>query len=221
VTTRDERARQAEMDAARAREIEEERLSYQERVSSAGFPDIDAAVAKQLTTKVIRNYVNNYMARSVLGRLFDIGHGVTTFEVPTMMGNTVVVPAPASVQVRALSRIADIFAPKGLQLVDDDGNVVPGVFALGPLELDQARAAVHGDRYIRQLATVGGQSEGTPGPLRPMEERIAAGEFTVVEVDEAAELVAASDDVAPPPLTEPETPEQAALARHRARHRRT
>ena len=76
-------------------------------------------------------------------------------------------------------------------------------------------------RQIGQLATVGGQSEGTPGPLRPMEERIAAGEFTVVEVDEAAELVAASDDVAPPPLTEPETPEQAALARHRARHRRT
>ena len=30
MTTRDERARQAEMDAARAREIEEERLSYQE-----------------------------------------------------------------------------------------------------------------------------------------------------------------------------------------------
>lgn len=190
-------------------------------IGSAALPRIGREIASMLNSKVIRRYVQAVLAERAIGRLYDIGMGVTTFDVPTMTGKIVRVPAAASVQVKALMGVISIGIPSHQQVVDEDGNALPGVFAMGPLELDQARRIAHGDRYMAQPEAI------EAPPPRPMAERIADGEFTVVEVDETAAVAGRDDDAEPANGSNghhhngAETPEQRALARHRARTRRS
>jgi hypothetical protein len=193
------------------------------KLGSAALPRIGHEIAAMLNSKVIRRYVQAVLAERAIGRLYDIGMGVTQFTVPTMTGKLVVVPAAASVQVKALTAVLAIGLPHTHSVIDDDGNVLPGIFAMGPLELDQARRIAHGDRYMETPEATIAESP------KPMAERIAAGEFTVVELDETAAVAARDDDAAPPAngnganghTNGAETPEQRALARHRARTRRS
>lgn len=176
------------------------------------LPPLNEAMTKLVTAKLVREYVRATIVEPVLRRLYDIGMGVTTFEVATMAGRTVTVPAPSSVQVKALTALAAIGVPGQVGLVDDAGNVLPGIFALPPMQLDEARRAVSGSLYN------GNGNGNDSATLPPMSERIAAGEFEIVEVEEGVGSTSPSDDQPPAEVPPSLTLEQQILAKRRARN---
>lgn len=181
------------------------------REEDTDLPNMSRAEAKAVSAKMVREYVRAVALEPAIRRLFRIGMGVEKFDHVTMMGNVIEVSASASTQVKALAEIVAIGVPGQIGLVDGDGEMLPGVLALGPMQLDAARQAAHGERYIAAGASP------LDTALRSMEERIADGEFETVEVDEGIGHETQSEDVAPPPITPTLTPEQAILAKRRAR----
>jgi hypothetical protein len=112
------------------------------------------------------------------------------------------------VQVQALKALIGTGLPAQVGLVDDDGHTMPGIFALGALDLDAARREAHGERYIA----------APPESLPLMEERVARGEYEMVEVFEGVGTVSPTEDRAPGPLPPaPETLEQRILRERRER----
>lgn len=223
--TNDDRIRQAEIDAARAREIAEESVTLRDR---SELPGLSQAEAKLVSAKLVREFVRAFVVEPVIQRMYRTAMGIETFEVPTAAGNVVTVPALPETQVRAMSKLLDIGVPTQLGLVDDDGGTLPGVFALGPIELDEARKVAHGERYIASasigdaIAEVVDSASVDPAAVpEPMEARIERGEFEIVEVDEGVgfEKQDGENDVPPPPapITERNRLEQEILARRRAR----
>lgn len=178
-----------------------------------------------MSARSVREYCRAVMLEPVLRRLFDIGMGVERFETPTMAGNVVTIPAPAVVQVRALVAIRDVGVPQAIGLVDGGGGELPGVIALAPLELDEARRAAQGERYIAPPVPIAAQDDGQPSLTPGMAARIEQGEFEIVEIDEgeSANPQAMGDDSAapePPPAVDNATLEAQILARRRARRGR-
>lgn len=212
----DERARQAEMDAARAREIEEERTSRQERIGSSALAKLDGQLTKAVTARVVREYIRSEMIEPIVKRMYDIGMGVETFDVPTMAGNVVNVPASALTQLKALLGLVQVGVPSQIGLVDDDGQTLPGAIVLGELDMQSARAQVHSPR-LNQVSEAFGTIIETAlaldSALSP------AMQFEVVEVDEGIDAAGRHEvDQAPPPIDPSEmTPEQIILAKRRAR----
>jgi hypothetical protein len=202
-----ERARQAEMDAARARELAEETQQQVESdpVYQTSFEAMVHEPYERLPAKVIREFVRGHLVLPVLRRMYGIGMGTVKFEVPTMVGTVVQVAAPASVQRQALKDLLALGLPPQASPHDSGDDAHPGVLALGELELDEARRAAHGERYItpglREIAAgmAGAEADITPTgdpaapPPAPMSERVARGEFEIVEVEDG-EGVAAHDD---------------------------
>lgn len=222
----DERARQAEMDAARAREIAEEQESRRARRGSDALVALRALDAQNtIKARVVREFVRTVMIESVVKRLYDIGMGVETFDVPTMAGNVVSVPASPATQVKALAELANIGIPHQLGLIDDDGNTLPGAIVLGELELRAAQHAALGARMAGAARAFSGEAgemaaeRSETSPLTPaMTERVQRGEFEIVEVEEGGRDLRVNDDQPPPPIEAGAmTPEQRILARRRAR----
>jgi hypothetical protein len=219
----DDRIRQAEQDAARAREIAEEHESRRDRTGSENLVGMRTFAERQqgMMARVIRDYVRAVMIEPVVRRLYDVGMGVETFEVPTEAGNVVEVPASPGVQVDALKALIQIGIPHQLGLIDDDGNTLPGAIILGELDMRSAQETVHGARMAGIARSLGGEpgAHASSPPLPPMADRIAAGEFEVVEVEEGVgQDRQHAEDQPPAPLTEgPMTPEQRILAKRRAR----
>lgn len=217
----------------RAREIDEEREYERAARGAAAYPPIGSERITLYTAKTMRDWVRSVLLPPAIKRMFDIGMGVEKFQQPTAAGNVVTIEAPPMVQQRALAVLISVGVPTQMGLVDNDGNTLPGVFALPGLELDAARQEAHGERYVPPeqyaavraaitagdpAATVRNDDEVPIGPTRPMEERIEAGEFTVVEVEEGiGTSLSQDDDVAPGPIVPEETPAQLALRRHRER----
>lgn len=179
-----------------------------------------------ISAKVVRGFVREYMLESVIGRMYKTALGLERFSIPTQFGNVVEIEAPPSDQIRAMSKLIDVGVPAQIGLVDEDGGVLPGVFALGPLELDTARQMAQGERYIPPppvQSIAAAIDETLPPPDRsalPMEERVAAGEFIAVEVQEGVGFERESADVPPPPpvpITERNRLEQEILAKRRQR----
>lgn len=112
-----------------------------EFVGSGAKPDLGIPL-KAVSSSFVRDWVRSALVPDAVKRLFDIGMGVTRFDVPTMAGNTVNVAAPSSVQVRALQGVVAIGVPQQLGLTDD-ADPVPGVLAVGEWELAAARDEVH------------------------------------------------------------------------------
>jgi hypothetical protein len=212
----------------RTREIEEEH-EYRRAVVSDALPSIEGAFAVH-TSKLIRDYVRSVLSPPLLKRMYDTAMGVEKFDTPTAMGNVVRVEASPVVQMATARALVQIGVPAQLGLTDGDGNVLPGVIALGPLEMDAARRESHGERYVpaedhaRLMAQHTAhdphapERNAQPASLRPMAERIAAGEFEVTEVDEGVGVtITESNDKAPPPLVEVMTPEKKVLANRHAK----
>lgn len=203
---------EADLLAEVARQDRQER----DRRNSSSLPALRSLTDALINTKLVRDYARAVLVEPALKRLYDIGMGSQTFEVPLGDGTTKQLAAPASVQTRALMGIIAIGVPAQLGLVDGNDETLPGIFALGPLELDAARQLAHGDRYMAPPVAI------VEAPLASMDERVAAGEFEMVEQDETAVMAAAAEDTAPPAeLPAADTPEQAILARRRARTRRS
>jgi hypothetical protein len=218
--------------AERAREEREEREYDAEYKGADALPDLsDQRVS--YPAKLVRDWVRSVLVAPAIKRLHDIGHGVQTFDTPTMAGNVVRIEAHPSVQVKALATLVAIGIPTQMGIVDGDGNTLPGVLALGPLDLDAARQQAHGERYVspemdaRLRAGVRALTNGTNGGVTgdpsqelppPMSERIKAGEFQMVEVEEGVGTDVRNDvDHAPGPIPEHETTEQRILRQRRAR----
>lgn len=197
---------------ARAREAMEEEYGARRSRGSDSLPDIRAEIARALSTKIIRQYIRAELVEPVVKRLYDIGMGIERFDMPTMAGTIVRIPAQARTQVGALKLLLDSGIPR-TNLVDEEGNRIAGVFVVGALQLDEARQLSQGDKYI-------GDGEARVTQLDPMAERIERGEFELVEIDETAEQAQRDDpDAAPPPIVpEPDTPEQRILRRRRAKN---
>ena len=221
--------------ALREQEEAEEREYAREYHGADALPGIDG-VKVGYPAKMVREWVRSVLLPPAIKRLYDIGMGVQTFDQPTAAGNVVTIEAPPMVQTQALKTLVAIGVPTQMGIVDGDDNTLPGVLALGTLELDAARAESHGDRYVspeshaRLVAAVQNgdpaatvredESDGDGHAPKPMSDRIAAGEFTVVEIEEgigAPTEHAQSDDVPPGPIVHAETPAQLALRRHRER----
>jgi hypothetical protein len=130
----------------RTREIEEEH-EYRRAVVSDALPSIEGAFAVH-TSKLIRDYVRSVLSPPLLKRMYDTAMGVEKFDTPTAMGNVVRVEASPGVQMATARALVQIGVPAQLGLTDGDGNVLPGVIALGPLEMDAARRESHGERYV-------------------------------------------------------------------------
>lgn len=129
-----------------------------DRRGSAGLPSISQALAMALDARAVRAYVRATMLEPAVRRLYDVGMGIQEFRVPTMAGTVVLVPASPSTQVRALTALIEIGVPKTVGLAEGGDGELEGVFALGPLELDQARKAAHGERYIAAPVEVMGMA---------------------------------------------------------------
>lgn len=99
------------------------------------------------TPRWMREYVRTHLLPSVVQRLFDIGMGTTRFEQTTMVGKVIQVPASPAVQVRALDSLKLLGVPQQLGLADDDGNTLPGVLVMPPLELDATREIAHASMH--------------------------------------------------------------------------
>jgi hypothetical protein len=198
----EERARQAEIDAARARELEEERAERMEMQRGPNFAELAQLqeVYDHIAPKIVRNYIRSTLLGPALQRLYDIGMGVATFDTPVGEGRVLELEAPPNVQTAALKALVQTALPTNHTLDVEQPNVLPGVIALGPLDLDDARRVAHGERYLGEvpapvegahpaLAPDAPRMTGDPDapPPPPMEERVAAGEFEIVEVDENPE----------------------------------
>lgn len=100
-----------------------------------GLPPLE----KIITAAVLRDYVREYVAPQVVGRLYRVAMGAERFVVSSLIGPQIV-EAPPSVQVSAMAKLLDVAVPSQLGLTDGDGNTLPGVIALPPLDMDAARA---------------------------------------------------------------------------------
>lgn len=216
-----ERLAQMEADAARAREIAEETAERYATRGSQSVATLESVIERStavVLAKTVREWVRSVLVPPALLRLHDIGHGLTRHEVATMVG-TVMVPPSASVQVKALTALVGAGLPSQVGLVDADDNALPGVFALGELELANAREAAHGDRAFTALGMAGVEGEVVEGTGIPASTaaRVERGELEVVEVEEGVGVTRETDDRAPGPIVPHETTEQRILRERRER----
>lgn len=213
----------------RAREEREEE-AYERETIAADVPDIRLPFVG-VKSAVVRDWVRAALVPKAITRLYEIGMGVTRFDVPTMAGNTVRVEAPAAVQRAALRDVIAVGVPPQVGLASDD-DALPGVLALGEYELAAARDEVHTDTPSLPHGVTIAESEpdergivrGTiAGKLADLLNayRYVPPDGHEVVVVEEAEATADGRATEPPPPVDPQRNAlaQAILARHRARMR--
>lgn len=185
--------------------------------ASDAIAGIETPVVK-VSAQVVRDWVRAVMVPPALKRMYEIGMGVTKFEVPTMAGNVVQVGAPASVQQKALAAVIALGVPPQVGIADGSEDETPGVLAVGEWELQDAREAVHGSRAALPPGVVSSGSE--PSEPAPAAEEPTAGEpayqppegHGVVEVIERGD--GTSEIVNAPPEARPaRAPDTALLAK--------
>lgn len=118
------------------------------------------SVSPQSTPRAIREWIRQHYVSQAITRLYEMGMGITTFDVPTAVGSVVNVPASPSVQRAALAEVVRYGLPQQLGLVDGDGNDARGVIALPALELDAVQRVVHGQRGAAESADESTTDEG-------------------------------------------------------------
>lgn len=108
------------------------------RSAQTGAGAADGTPNPTRTPRWMREYVREHLLPAVVDRLYTIGMGVTRFEVVTMTGKKVRVPASPAVQVRALDSLKQLGIPTQVGISDDDGISLPGVIVLPPLDPTEA-----------------------------------------------------------------------------------
>lgn len=191
-----------------------------------GIAEYVKAAAKGYTTKFLREWARATLVPPAILRMHDIGHGITKFATPTAMGNVVQIEAPPAVQRAALQNIIQLGLPPQLGLVDEDGETLPGVIALGQYDMDATQQQQHHERYTGigpaidgALAAEDRVADVLPPSSKSSYELPPEHELVVVEEGIGTEAVT-SEDRAPGPIDETPTPEQIVLARHRERMKR-
>jgi hypothetical protein len=186
-------------------------------------------VAEVIGARVVRDWVRAQLIPAALTRLYNIGMGTQKFTIATEKGGLVDVEAFASVQVEALSKLVDLGVPRQLGLVDSDGEDLPGVIALGVLELDEVQRDQHSERFpqLKRLGEgdgveVAADDESQTGisdigdvMLSPS---VRSGGYEIVEVPQEAMIAKDGEkpgEVPPPPLSTEPTLAQQILAKRR------
>jgi hypothetical protein len=185
-------------------------------------------VAEVIGARVVRDWVRAQLIPSALTRLYNIGMGTEKFTIATERG-LIDVPAFASVQVEALSKLVDLGVPRQLGLVDSDGEDLPGVIALGVLELDEVQRDQHSERFpqLKRLGEGDGVEVAADGESQTgisatsdvmLSPSVRSGGYEIVEVPQ--EAMAAKDgekpgEIPPPPLSTEPTLAQKILAKRR------
>jgi hypothetical protein len=166
-----------------------------------------------VSANVVREWVRAHLIPTALERLYDIGMGEPLFQHPRAFG--LMIPAEAHVQQKALQAVIAIGVPPQVGLTSDAGEA-PGVIALGPLDLDEARAEVHAQHAI-PARTGGVEVPAVPEEAAPV--YIAPEGHEVIEVAEGMDT-SGSDErgtVPNPPEVPTRTKAQEILERRRAR----
>ncbi|MGH3428503.1 MAG: hypothetical protein ACRDQZ_13200 [Mycobacteriales bacterium] len=183
--------------------------------------------------RAVRDYVRSVLIPPAIIRLYHIGMGIEQFDVPTGFGNVIHVPAFASVQVDALSKLIDLGVPRQLGLIDSTGDELPGVMALGTLDLEEVQAQ-QGQRFLAAgngHPSNGGAQVSPADPSRPeihengdvmLSPSVRHGDYEIVEVEQDAMAPRDGErpgEIPPPPVKPELTLAQDILARRRALRR--
>jgi hypothetical protein len=167
---------------------------------------------QRVSANVVREWARAALVPKALSRLYEIGMGITQFKVPTEAGNVVEVPASASVQRAALRDVIAVGVPSQVGIAPEAVDL-PGVLALGELELDDARAEAHaGVRSLPASVSTGGIEVPAPEPVPAYE---PPPEHRVVEVIESATLGESPADTTPAIIDERRALAKAILAKRR------
>jgi len=223
-----QRMREIEQGVSRAQEVAEDAYAKAEAAQSEALamrrtarkPLIAAPeeAFSVVPTKLVRDWVRSELLPEVIPRLYDIGMGVQKFDVPTMAGNVVTVPAPASVQVNAIATLIDV--GMGHNKHDETGmDELPGVFALGELELV---AVQERNEQLRSSGGILASGNGSPPEFSETTGATVPEGHEVVEVDEdpmkgIGNGTHPGEEPPPEPPPAPPTLEQQILARRRMR----
>lgn len=188
--------------------------------------------AGSISAKIVRQWALAELVPDAVKRMYDIGMGIQTFNTPTQAGNVVQVEAPAAVQRAALHDLISIGLPAQVGIVDDEGNVMPGVIALGEYDMIAAQELAHGPRFAAHSG-IAGAIEGALHEADRVGEVLPPSSGSTYELPAEHELVVVeegigtiaetSEDKSPGPIVPPEepTPEQVVLARHRERMKKS
>ena len=134
---------------------------------------IDQFVSRNITTRLVREFVRETIIPDAIERMRAIGHGEIEFPQAIMVPGgkdqpgrieIVDVQAPASVQVSALAKLVDIGAPRVTQ--GNEGVKMIGVIAIGTEgpELQRARELAAQNRVAeRGLPPPGQEYKPPPG----------------------------------------------------------
>jgi hypothetical protein len=155
----------SEREDERPDEVPEEGVAEGAPAETGAIAGIETPIVK-VSAQVVRDWVRAMMVPPALKRMYEIGMGVTKFEVPTMAGNVVQVGAPASVQQKALAAVIALGVPPQVGIADGSEDETPGVLAVGEWELQDAREAVHSSR----AALPPGVVPAEPEPSEPANE---------------------------------------------------
>ncbi len=175
----------------REREVEEERESRMMRVL-----DIDADF-RHITGNLVRDWVRANLVPDALLRLHGIGMGTIEFETPTAAGNVVLIEAPPIVQVNALKAVVAIGVPTQIGLTSGDNTELPGVIALGEMELHEAREEAHAGRHQR-IAVVPAPSPSDDAIVAPASSYEPPSGYEVSIVEEGVGAEGREDRDQPP-----------------------
>lgn len=201
-------------------------MSERAAVDVLSFDEYVKRATRGPTVKYLREWMRATLVPPAILRMNDIAHGITKFDTPTPAGNVVQIEAPPAVQRAALQNIIQLGLPPQLGLVDEDGETLPGVIALGQFDMDATQSAAHAARYTGigpaidgTLAAEDRVADVLPPSSKSSYELPPDHEMVVVEEGVGTEAVT-SEDRAPAPIDDTPTPEQIALASHRERMKR-
>lgn len=178
-------------------------------------------VSRNLTTRIVREWVREVMVPDALLRLKEIGHGETLHPVPVALPpgqgqparvEVVMVAAPPNVQVSALSKIVDVGAPRPRQ-TEGEGAKLLGVMVLG-----QEGPAMQAAREIAQRQRT--EERGLPPPREDY--KPPPGHQVVVIEDDLSGVTQGPtpDDPPAPPAKKAPTKAQQIAARRKANKRK-
>lgn len=187
--------------------MDDDEMSEIGETAVAAVPSIHTPL-KSVSSSLVRDWVRSALVPQAVMRLYEIGMGVTKFDVPTMAGNTVNIEAPATVQRAALRDVISIGVPAQIGLTPDEGEV-PGVLALGEWELAEARSDVH-DASAANVTHVPRVTGGIEVPEPEVNYQPPEGHEVVVVTEDGSEAARDVRGEEPPP---PPDPDRNALAR--------
>lgn len=172
-----------------------------------------------IAIRTVRAYVRDELMPDIIERMYEVAMGIQTFDVPTMVGTIVNVPASATVQMNTARALVELGVPKP-RAQEGEGMPFAGIIVIGSEgpQLQEARDRARAHRLEDHgVASISPQQQRY---LPPPGHQIA-----IVEDDlsnPARNTGGRDPDAAPDPIpNRPMTKAQEIAARRKANLRRT